>query len=157
MELLKLQQISRWSRCRRHFLPGSPAASGEAGVCLICDTAETTERLKHTWRHKTGRAVCVCVCGFTSCGLKGHLKDSLELELRLSGGRMCECLQVIKADLRDDDTEAGASQSRRRTKGKSVCLTQRVKMKHERSRVLGWRRGRAMARIKASLLYCERV
>lgn len=70
---------------------------------------------------------------------------------------MCECLQVIKADLRDDDTEAGASQSRRRTKGKSVCLTQRVKMKHERSRVLGWRHGRAMARIKASLLYCERV
>lgn len=48
----------------------------------------------------------MCVCGFTSCGLKGHLKDSLELELRLSGGRMCECLQVIKADLRDDDTEA---------------------------------------------------
>lgn len=69
---------------------------------------------------------------------------------------MCECLQVIKADFRDDDTEAGASQSRG-TKGKSVCLTQRVKMKHERSRVLGWRRGRAMVCIKASLLYCERV
>jgi len=45
------------------------------------------------------------VCGFTSCGLKGQDKDSLEPRLRLSGGRMCERLQVIKADLTDDDSK----------------------------------------------------
>ena len=55
---------------------------------LIHDTAETTERLKHTWRHETGRAVCVrvcvcvcvcacvcmCVCGCTLCGLNVGIK-----------------------------------------------------------------------------------
>lgn len=63
---LKLDRISRRRQRRLHFLPGSPVASGEAGR-LIRDTAETTERLKHTWRHETGRvslsgcSVCVGV------------------------------------------------------------------------------------------------
>ncbi|KAK2901575.1 hypothetical protein Q8A73_011321 [Channa argus] len=50
---LKLNRISQWRQRRLRFLPGSPPALGEAG-CLIRDTAETTERLKHTWRHETG-------------------------------------------------------------------------------------------------------
>ncbi|KAK2838189.1 hypothetical protein Q5P01_015401 [Channa striata] len=49
---LKLNRISQWRQRRLRFLPGSPPASGEAG-CLIRDTAQTTERLKHTWRHET--------------------------------------------------------------------------------------------------------
>ena len=50
--------------------------------------------------------------------MKGHDKDSLELKLRLSGGRMCERLQVIKADLTDDDRitdSTGRSQLRNPT------------------------------------------
>lgn len=84
---LKLDRISRQRQRRLRFLPGSPAASGEAGR-LIRDTAETTERLKHTWRQVelSEEQQCVCVCGFTLCGLKCYHKDSLELNPTLSGG-----------------------------------------------------------------------
>lgn len=92
---LKLDRISRRTQCRLLFLPGSPAASGEAGR-LIRDTAETTERLKHTWRHETGRAVwgavCACVCvWFYFMWFEMLDKDSLELSVCLSG-----CVSVYR-------------------------------------------------------------